>query len=210
MRTATQKAERGSAAPGSLAARLWPKARRSVLGLLYFGPDDEWHLREIARRTALAPSTVQREVVSLVKAGILERRAEPGRAYYRANRRCPIFPELRQIALKTVGLVEVLREALRRTKGIRVALVYGSLARGEGRADSGVDLLVVGDTTIGKLSAHLHSAERFLGREVNPTVYPVAEFREKMAARHHFLTEVMDSPKLFVIGDQDVLAGLAG
>ncbi len=52
----------------SLAKLLWPKARRRILGLLLARPDEERHLRDIARLADLASSTVQREVPLLREA----------------------------------------------------------------------------------------------------------------------------------------------
>ena len=193
----------------SLAGALWPAARRNVLGLLLADSSREWHLREIARRTGMSPAAVHSEVQSLVEVDILERRIEAGRVYYRANSTCPIFPELRSIILKTVGLVDVLRNALANVSGIEVAFIYGSLTRGEETAQSDVDLMVIGKATLRTLSGPLHSAEETLTREVNPTTYSTAEFRSKLAEGHHFLTSVLRESKLFVIGDANVLDRLA-
>jgi hypothetical protein len=55
----------------------------------------------------------------------------------------------------------------------------------------------------------LRHAEEALGRAVNPVLYPEAEFRQKLAEGQHFLTTVMVEPKLFVIGDADVLDRVA-
>jgi hypothetical protein len=68
-----------------------------------------------------------------------------------------------------------------------------------------VDLLVVGTVGLAALSPLLDSVEERLGREVNPTVYTRAEFTEKLDAGHHFLSEVVDGPKLFVFGGADDL-----
>ena len=193
-----------------LAEALWPAARRAVLGLLLAHPDQEWHLREIARRAKRSPATVHAELRSLAAAGILTRRVESRRAYYRANVSCTIFAELRQMILKTVGLADVLREALSGLPGVQVAFVYGSLARGEATSESDVDLMIVGDVTLRDVSARLHDAQAALAREINPTVYPTAEFRNKVAARHHFVTRAIEDPKLFLIGDEDELRRLAG
>ena len=65
-----------------LAQALWPKARRRILGLLLTNPDREWHLRDIARTTRLAPATIQREVTSLHRAGILTRRRVGHQVHY--------------------------------------------------------------------------------------------------------------------------------
>jgi uncharacterized protein len=192
-----------------LADALWPTARQAVLGLMLAEVDREWHLREVARRTALSPSTVHSEIGSLVAAGILARREEIGRVYYRADTACSIFAELRAIVLKTVGLVDVLRGALEGLSGLELAFVYGSLARGEETSQSDVDLLLVGAVSLRALSGRLRAVQESLARPVNPTAYPVEEFRARLAEGHYFLTRVVAEPKLFVIGDADVLGRLA-
>ena len=99
---------------------------------------------------------------------------------------------------------EVLREALASLAGrITVAFIYGSVARAEQRSSSDVDLMVVGDVSFGEVVSALETAQKTLGREINPTVYSAAEFRSKIKARHHFLTSVQNSEKVFVIGDED-------
>jgi len=184
---------------------LWPSVRRAVLGLMLMNPDQEWHLREIVRRTGTALSATQREVLSLTEAGILLRRVEARRSYYRANRDCPIFPDLRQIVLKTVGLADVLREALSQVDGIRLAFIFGSMAKGTADAKSDVDILIVGDASFADISAALLSAQERLGREITPTVYSVEEFQQRVAEKHHFLARVLSEPKIILIGTPDDL-----
>ncbi len=188
-----------------LSDALWPAVRRAVLSLLLTNADQEWHLREIVRRTGTALSATQREVLSLTEAGILLRRVEARRSYYRANPDCPIFSDLRQIVLKTTGLADVLREALGRVAGIRVAFVFGSMAKGTGDVKSDVDVLIVGEASFADISEALQTAHERLRREVTPTVYSPEEFREKIAEGHHFLTRVLAEPKIMLIGTPDDL-----
>ena len=188
-----------------MAEALWPAVRRRVLGLLFLAPDKEWHLREIARRTHLSPSTVQREVRSLAEAGILGRRIESARAYYRANRKSPIFSELHHLMVKTAGLADVLREALAGVKPVQVAFVFGSLAKGSGDANSDVDVLIVTDASFADISAALLPAQERLGREINPTVYSPEEFADRLRKKHHFLMRVLQEPKIILIGTPDDL-----
>jgi len=65
-----------------------------------------------------------------------------------------------------------------------------------------VDLMVVGNVSFQDVVAALSEIERKLGREVNPTVFGPREFREKLAAKNHFLSSVAKEKKLFVIGDE--------
>jgi predicted nucleotidyltransferase len=85
---------------------------------------------------------------------------------------------------------------------IRLAFVYGSIARGVETGSSDVDLMVVGEVGFTDVVSALHESESKLGREVNPTVYGPREFREKVAAKNHFLSTVAKEKKLFVIGDE--------
>ena len=125
--------------------------------------------------------------------------------------RSPIFPELRSIFEKTVGLVPTLRAALRPFEGgIVCAFVYGSVARGEERATSDVDLMVIGRVGLADLAPSLRRAEKRLGREINVTTYSADEFRRKVAQGEHFLKTVLSSSLQFVKGQQRDLDAIAG
>ncbi len=97
---------------GPLASTLFGLTRRDVLGLLYTRPDEAFYVREVARLTGGALGAVQRELTELVSAGILERSVRGRQVYYQADRRCPVFEELRSIVTKTSGLADPLRAAL--------------------------------------------------------------------------------------------------
>jgi predicted nucleotidyltransferase len=189
---------------------LFGRIRRRVLAWLFGHAEERFYLRQIVRQSGTAQGAVQRELQKLVEAGILRRTVEGRHVYFQANRESPIFAELHMLLLKTAGIVEVIREALAPLADrIRAAFVFGSGARGELRSDSDVDVLVVGDVSFPAVADALASAQTRLGRDVNPTVYPPAEFRKKIRAGHHFLTTVLQEPRLFAVGGPDELARLA-
>jgi uncharacterized protein len=189
-----------------LVTALFSKSQAAVLGLLYAHPDEAFYLRRIVQLTGLGVGHVQREVDRLARAGVLERTAHDRHVYFQANRRCPIYEELRAIVLRTVGAAHVLRQALLSLQGkIRVAFIYGSVARGEENQASDLDLLVIGDVSFAEIVAAVKGSERQLLRPINPMVYPVVEFRDKLAAGHHFLTSVIRDEKVFLLGDEHEL-----
>jgi uncharacterized protein len=189
---------------------LFGQTRRAVLGYLYSQPEKPFYLRELARHAGTGLGAVQREVVKLAEAGILRRSVRGNQVFYQANRENPIFQELKSIVSKTVGTHDILREALLPMRErIRVAFVYGSVARHEERADSDIDLMVVCEVPFTQIVAAITPAQERLGREINPTVYPVAEFQSKLKAKNHFLKSVLRQKKLFVLGDENELTGLA-
>lgn len=197
--------------PRGIAETLMPAARRRVLGVLFTNPTVELHLREIVRRVGLAPATVQREVLGLSAAGILERHARGRQVYYRANRACPVFPELRGLVLKTVGLADVLKDALEPLgAGVLLAFVFGSLAEGADTPDSDVDLLVVGSVSLADLAPHLRKARETLARQVNVVSMTPEEFARGAADDEQFLGTVLRRPIMLVKGDPDEFGRLAG
>ena len=195
---------------GGPASALFGKTRRSVLALLYTRPEQALHLRAISRAVGGGLGAVQRELQRLAAAGILLRRVSGQQVYYQANQECPIFSELRDLVIKSVGVADVLRLALEPLADrIQVAFVYGSLARGAVGPASDVDVLIVGRVTFAEAVAALAQPQETLGREVNPAVYPPAEFGRKLLGGNHFLNTVIHEPKVFLIGDEHGLAELA-
>lgn len=194
----------------TLATVVFPKARRAVLGLLLSHADRAFYLREIVERTGLGIGHLQREFKRLAEAGIIRRFTQGRHVYFQADQACPIYNELRSIVLKTVGVAEELRRALLPLqKRIRVAFIYGSVARGSENSASDVDLMVVGDVTLAEVVDTVHETETVLLRSVNPTVYPSKEFTAKLTGSQHFLTKVMGREKLMLIGGEDDLAALS-
>ena len=197
-----------STAPNAGSA-LFGATRRAVLALLFGHPEESYYLRQIARVTGLGLGAVQREVNRLCAAGIIRRTARGHQVYFQANEQNPVFPELKGLVAKTVGIADTLRSALvPLAPKIQWAFIYGSFARNEDRPGSDVDLLVIGGVEFESLVSALQPAQQTLAREVNPTVYPLREFRSKLRTKHHFLTTVMHAPKLFLIGDDVELARL--
>lgn len=185
---------------------LLPKTRQGILAATLMQPEKAWYVSELAHRMRVPSSSLQRELQKLLKAGILNSYRQGRMVYYQANAESPLFPELRGLLLKTAGLVDVLTNALRPLAAqLRIAFVYGSIASGSERTDSDIDLMVIGAVSPLDLALPLRRARELLGREINPTVYTAAEFERKRAAKDHFLTNVLDKPRLFVLGNKNEL-----
>ncbi len=193
----------------SLSATLFGKTRRAVLALLYSHVDELFYFRQIARTAGVGLGAVQRELKKLSEAGIIRRTARGQQVYYQANPECPVYTELKSLVVKTVGVGDVLRAALvPLADRINVAFLFGSLVRGSERSSSDADVMVVGDVTFAEVVSALGSVQETVRREINPLVYPPEEFRIKLAADHHFLKQVLEGPKFFLIGDEHELAKL--
>jgi predicted nucleotidyltransferase len=189
---------------------LFGRTRSALLAMLYGRTEEAFYLRQLVRALGSGHGAVQRELALLTEMGLVIRTTQGNQVLYRANSRSPVFAELKRLIAKTVGIHDTLRSSLATLDSkVEIAFVYGSVARHEEQANSDVDVMVLGDASFSDVVEALSPAQRTLGREVNPAVFPVAEFRTKVAAGNHFVKKVLSEKKMFVIGTQDELAKLA-
>ena len=190
---------------------IFGQIRGTVLALLYGQSDQAFYVRQIARHVRASVGSVQRELKKLAEVGLITRTSVGNQVFYQVNRRSPVFAEMRALVNKTAGLFHVLGTALKPLAGqIKVAFVYGSIARQEEKAESDIDLMIFGDARLDDVLASLSEAETSLSRTVNPTVYSVQEFKKKLASGNHFLHSVINGKKVFLIGNEDELGKMAG
>ncbi|MBI2316859.1 MAG: nucleotidyltransferase domain-containing protein [Betaproteobacteria bacterium] len=187
---------------GNLASLLFGTHRRDALALLLLHPEDSLHVRKIGRITGKAPGTILRELNRLADAGVIIRRPVGNQVQFQANVACPIYEDLRNILKKTAAIADVLREAMEPLAGrIQAAFVYGSVARGDERSGSDLDVMILGEAKFEEVVHVLAGARETLRREINPNLYPIREFRAKVAAGDPFLKRVLADKKIFLIGD---------
>lgn len=185
------------------------KLRVKLLGWLMTHPEERYFVRQLTAIIEEDSTNVSRELARLARAGILVYKSEGRQKYYQVNQSCPVFEELQSLAIKTIGMGDILRQALQPLADrVRVAYIYGSFAEGKVSADSDVDVMVIGDATFADVSQVLRPAQERLNREINPSVYPVAEFQSKVAGGHHFLNSVLKGKKIYLIGDKHELGRL--
>ena len=183
-------------------------ARVKVLALLLLNPETSFYQREISALTGLPIRAVQREVQRLQTLGLLTSFTRGNQVHYQVNRDFFLFPELKGIFLKTVGLTALLGDALKGAENIVLAFIYGSYAADQESTTSDIDLLVVGTLSSRALHTTLQEAEKLVHREINCTLFSPEEFRTRAQTGNGFLRNVLTGPKLFLIGDESALQGL--
>jgi predicted nucleotidyltransferase len=193
----------GMEAP-TIANALFSQVQQRVLALLFGNPETSFYEAEIKRRLRSGKGAVERELARLEKSGLVTVERIGNQKHYRANRDAPIFLELYGIVQKTLGLGDPLRHALAPlAERIKLAFVYGSIAKGTDTAKSDVDLMVIGnDLTYSDLYAGLEQAERSLARKVNPTILDWTEWKQKRADGNAFIEKIASQPKIFIVGSQ--------
>jgi predicted nucleotidyltransferase len=181
------------------------KIRADIFRLFFGVSDNELHMREIERRSGYAIGTIQSELRKLLRLDLVSKRKDGNRTYYRANKDHPLFLDIQRLVLKTVGLVDILQNKLTKSQEITIAFVFGSIARQEEMAGSDIDLVVIGHLGLREITALLSGLTEKVGREINPHVFTVKEFKKRIARKEHFITQVLDEPKIFIFGNENEL-----
>ena len=182
-----------------------------MLGVLFANPSRSFYANEIIALAHSGTGAVQRELAKLETSGLVTATRVGKQKHYQGNARAPVFKELRALVLKTSGLTDVLRRALKPLSArIKAAFVYGSIAKGKDTAASDVDLLVAGEgLTYADLFSALESASTRLGWKVAPTIYAPRELAKRAKQDNAFVNRVLGQPKIWLIGDEHEKAVVA-
>jgi predicted nucleotidyltransferase len=184
------------------------KTRVEILKLFLFNPENSFYQRQISALIQQSIRGVQREVEKLQQLGLIEKSVQGNRIYYKTNKNCPIFEDLKNILFKSTGIAEVLKHSFRKSDAIRIAFIYGSYAKDEENILSDIDLLVIGNISSKELSRLLSKPKKELSREINYAVFRPEEFRRKIKKKDHFLYTVLSDKKIFIVGNRNELEKL--
>ncbi len=187
----------------SLSDALFNKTKQKVLGILFSQPERKLHLREIARIANVTPSTIQKELYILTNAGILEKNKQGNQLLYKPNKECPVYDELVSFSRKSFGISDLIRQVLQNIIGIKLAFIYGSIARVEEKSKSDVDVLLIGDVNYGEAISSLLSIEYQIGRPINAKVFKEEEIKNKILENNSFIHDVINNKKIFLIGNEN-------
>ena len=188
---------------------LGSRIRISVLKLFVFNPGKEYYIREIERLTKEPFDPLRMELQRLKNIGLLKSRASGRQKYYSANPKHALFPDIKSIVLKTVGIGDLLKSAFDKKGDILAAFIYGSYAKNDECAASDIDIFVAGDISSKELQGIISDIESRTKREINPAVYSQKELREKYKSKNNFITGVLKGQKIFLKGSENGLRKLA-
>ncbi len=182
------------------------KVARKILTLFFTHPDEKFYIRQLERLIHEPVSAIRRELFRLEKSGLLSQKREANLKYYWINRQYPIFEEMRGIILKTQGLGDYLKELFKKTQGIKVAFIFGSVAQGRDGTQSDIDLMVIGNIDSVQLHARINKIEDITKRKINYHLMDEECFRKKKSA---FFQRVLKDKKIFIVGTEDDLRKLS-
>lgn len=181
------------------------RVRICLLSTFILHPDEQYHIRGLESEVDAQYSAIWRELNNLERIGLVSSESSAGRKLYRLNTGFPILQELRSILLKTVGAGDLIREFLTDIGGIETAFIFGSFVGGEPDIKSDLDLMLIGEVELSKLSPTIARIEERLGREVNYVVYTPDEWRSRLENDDPFASNVRDAAKIMLIESDDAI-----
>ncbi|NPV87046.1 MAG: hypothetical protein HPY45_13685 [Anaerolineae bacterium] len=181
------------------------RVRARLLEKFFLSSGVAYNARALAVGLGERYSAVWRELVRLEKLGILTSQTHPNSKTYSVNLKSPIAAELRSIVLKTSGISKVIQSHLAEEGEIKAAFIYGSFASGEADAKSDLDLMVIGDVHLESFALCISQVEKALQRPVNYVIFTEAEWNKKIKEGDAFIMNVVQSPKIMLVGDENAL-----
>ncbi|HNX74565.1 MAG TPA: nucleotidyltransferase domain-containing protein [Candidatus Rifleibacterium sp.] len=165
-------------------------------------------MREIARQSGLTIGTIRQEAEKLQRLSLILKRKDGNRSYYRANKQHPLCDLINKMVLRTVGVIGVLEKELKKFD-LEFAFIFGSVASGKNRLESDIDLFLIGNTSLRAVSATVSKVSLEINREINAHVMKAEEFRRRQLEAEHFVTRVLETPILMILGKEDELRNMA-
>jgi DNA-binding MarR family transcriptional regulator len=170
--------------------------RAEVLALLLNNPDEKFYMREIATLVRKNPSGVKRELDNLEKMGILTSKKVANLKYFQAEKKSPLFAELKNLIAKSLGIHGALKALLKTSSNVKIAFIFGPYAESED-ADT-VSLLIVGANTLPMES--IREIEEKFGKKVGITVIDENEFKSRKESGDAELEKLLSGNKIMLMG----------
>ena len=179
------------------------KTRVEILRLLFSNSDVRLYVRQIARELGRDISGIKRELDNLEKGGLVASEKFGNLRYYAANKSSAIYPEIKAIISKTVGVQGAITGSLRGLSGLRQAWMYSMNSHPPGEGPGAIMVLVVGRVDLADLNEAVTGLEAKLGREISYTVFDETDFQRRRAEADPFVTEVLGGRNVLLVGRDD-------
>ena len=152
------------------------KTRIKLLIRFFFNPSTRSYLRELANEFNVSTNSVREELNQLTRTELLTSQKSGRQVFYKANQKHPLFPELKSMVSKVMGIDQVVDGIVTRLGDIERAYLLDDYAEGK---DSGIiDLVLVGNIDQYHLNDLSRKTERYIKRKIRTLVLSRDEFKE--------------------------------
>ena len=164
------------------------KTRIKLLMRFFFNPQTRSYLRELSKELNVSTNAVREELNQLTKTNLLKSERSGRQVFYQANTEHSLFPELKSMVGKVMGIDQVIDGIVNRLGDLERAYLIDDYAEGK---DTGIiDIMLVGDIDQHHLNDLSRKTERYIKRKIRSLVLSRKEFKSfvgKLNERPHIL-----------------------
>jgi DNA-binding transcriptional ArsR family regulator len=169
--------------------------RADIMSLLFNSPEEKFYVREIARLVSKNPSGVKRELDNLNKMDLVTSKKEGNLKYFQANRNSPLFPELKGLIAKSLGLTGALKTILK-ASDVKTAFIFGPYINNNSLPK--LNLFIVSDSN--HFDKIIGDIEKRFGTKIDYTVINEAAYRTQKKSGNRQLKKLTTSKKILLLG----------
>jgi len=137
---------------------------------------DDSDMIEVAKEFNISTNSVREELNQLTRTRLLKSEKNGRHVFYTANQEHPLFPELRSMVSKVMGIDQVMDSIVNRLGDLERAYLLDDYAEGK---DTGIiDLLLVGNIDQYHLNDLSRKTERYIRRKIRSLVLSREEYEE--------------------------------
>jgi len=177
--------------------------RIKVLSHFLLHPGERFYLRELERTLKIPVGQLRRELINLENINLLTSSLLGNQKWYSINQDFQLYDELKNIFLKTFSVGDLLRESLAKLKGIELAFIYGSFAKGEEHPGSDIDIMIVGSASDKEIAPVFSKIEKKLKKALNYSLYERKEIKARLKKRDNFIYTVFHEPHIVLLGNKN-------
>jgi predicted transcriptional regulator len=149
----------------------------------FLNPQTRSYLRELAKEFDVSTNAVREELNQLTKTHLLKSEKSGRNVYYSANTAHTLFPELRSMVQKVMGIDQVIDGIVQRLGNLEQAFLIADYAEGK---DTGIiDILLVGNIAPLQLNDLTIKTERYIRRKIRSLVMTRHEYEEFSSSLAH-------------------------
>jgi hypothetical protein len=161
-----------------LDALISSKTRINLLLKFFLNPESTAYLRSLADEFGESTNAIRLELNKFEGAGMLSSSVQGNRKLFKANKKHPLFPDIRNIILKTVGIDQVIEHVIKNLGNPEKVYLTGDFA--SGKTSSIIDLVIVGEIKKEMLLSLVEKAEERINKRIRYIHYDSDAFSDSM------------------------------
>lgn len=179
----------------SLRSRITQK----ILNLFFLNEKERFYVNELAKEIKEDPKNVYRKLIDFNKEGILLNEFQGKERYFFLNKKYPFLKEYKKIILKGLGFEKILKDKLKKIKGIESVYIFGSYVKDKLSAESDIDVLIIGNFDGLKLQKTILEIQKLIGREINSIELTEEEFGKRLRKKDPFLRDIFSEKHIKIL-----------